>query len=87
MNASKHCSLLAMVRKKRKGTGHSTVIKVTASPERLDTQNPWHVLWIILALVVIGAIAIFLVRVLLYVLVIGGAAYLLYLLVHKNKLK
>lgn len=75
----------AMVKTKRKGTGHGTVIKVTTSPERFDAQNPWHILWIILVLVIIGAVAIFLIRALLYILVIGGAGYLLYLLVHKKK--
>ncbi len=74
-----------MARKKQKRKAHGTIIKVAAYPDRVDARNPWHVFFIILILVVIGAIAIWMIRMLLYVVVILGAGYILYLMVHKQK--
>lgn len=72
-----------MVKRKRQSNGK--VIKVTAYPQRVDAQNPWHVMWVVLALFFLGVLALFILKVALYVIVIGGAVYILYLLVHKRK--
>jgi len=74
-----------MARRKPRGKAHGTAIKVATYPDRVDARNPWHVLFIILILVVVGAIAIWMIRMLLYIVVILGAGYILYLMVHKEK--
>ena len=70
---------------KRKRHPNRAVIKVAAYPQRVDAQNPWHVMWIVLVLFLLGVLALFILKVALFVIVIGGAVYILYLLVHKRK--
>jgi len=47
-----------MARRKPRGKAHGTAIKVATYPDRVDARNPWHVLFIILILVVVGAIGL-----------------------------
>ncbi len=72
---------------KRKRHTNNAEIKVVAYPQRVDAQNPWHVMWIVLVLLLLGIVALFILKAALYVIVIGGAVYIFYLLVHRKKRK
>jgi hypothetical protein len=74
-----------MARKKHTGKEHGTVIEVTAYTQKIDQANPWHVAMIIFGIVVLGIIGIFVLKMVMWLALILGAGYLLYLLVHKRR--
>lgn len=75
-----------MVRTKQKRTEHGAVIKVATYPQHsFDAQNMWHVLLALLILVIVGVLLLFVIKVALTLIVIGGAVYLLYLMVHRKR--
>jgi Flp pilus assembly protein TadB len=70
--------------KKKKQVSRSRRSVKTEVASGVDASNPTHIFLLILLFVVVGILAIWMLRMFLYVLVIAGGVYVLYMLLRKH---